>query len=133
MRVDIELALALATRRLPDLIHVPKRLRPARFRVGSRTLGRYNRFTDSLQLNARYLGVLDDEEAHELLDTVIHELLHANSSLLKQLRDTLLPHPDIYAEAKRRADALWGEFDLLRKANNKPQRLQREEREVSQK
>ena len=77
--------------------------------------GQYNRLTDTLCLNARYLGPLDDAEARDLLDTVIHELLHANSALWKQLRDTFLRHPDIYSDAKRRTDALLAEFNALRK------------------
>lgn len=114
MRADIDCALQLLKRTQPDLKHFPNRLKPARFRVGSRVLGRYNSFTDTLQLNARYLGVLDDREARDLIDTLIHELLHANSSRLKQLRDTFLAHPDIQAEAKRRTDALAEEFNALR-------------------
>lgn len=115
MRTDIDAALRLLKRTQSDLKRFPTRLRPARFRVGSVVLGQYNRFTDTLHLNARYLGPLDDAEAGELLDTLIHELLHANSPLLKQLRDTFLPHPDIYADAKLRAARLLAEFNTLRK------------------
>jgi hypothetical protein len=68
-----------------------------------------------MHLNARYLHELDDHAAHDLLDTIIHELLHANSSLWKQLRDTFFSHPDIYAEAHRRAEILADEFHSLRK------------------
>lgn len=79
-------------------------------------LGQYNAITHTLNLNARYSDTLDDIEARDLLDTVIHELLHANSSLLKQLRDTFLRHPDIYAEARRRTDILAAEFLASRSA-----------------
>jgi hypothetical protein len=115
MRNDIDLAIELVLRTQTDLKRIPKRLHPSRFRAHSRRLGQYNRFTDTMHLNERYLGELDDRAAHDLLDTVIHELLHANSSLLKQLRDTFFHHPDIYAEAHRRADLLVDEFHALRK------------------
>ncbi len=115
MKNDIDLALALVRRTQADLTRIPRRLRADRLRAQSCRLGQYNRFTDTLHLNERYMRELDDHTARDLLDTVIHELLHANSSLFKQLRDTFFAHPDIYAEAHRRAELLAEEFHSLRK------------------
>jgi hypothetical protein len=117
MKSDIDLALALVQRTQTDLIRIPRRLRADRFSAHSCRLGQYNRITDTMHLNERYLHELDYHAARDLLDTVIHELLHANSSLLKQIRDTFFSHPDIYAEAHRRTELLMDEFDLLRRKN----------------
>ena len=117
MKNDIDLALALVQRTQSDLTRIPRRLKADRFREHSCRLGQYNRLTDTMHLNARYLRELDDHAARDLLDTVIHELLHANSPLVKQLRDTFFPHPDIYAEAHRRTELLVDEFHLLRRKN----------------
>jgi hypothetical protein len=114
MKSDIDLALQLVRRTQTDLTRMPRRLKADRFRAHSCRLGQYNRFTDTMHLNERYLSELDDHAARDLLDTVIHELLHANSSLLKQIRDTFFPHPDIYAEAQRRTELLVNEFHALR-------------------
>jgi hypothetical protein len=118
MKSDIDLALELVQRTQTDLRRIPRRLRADRFRAHSCRLGQYNRLTDTMHLNERYLCELDDHAAHDLLDTVIHELLHANSSLLKQLRDTFFPHPDIYAEAHRRTQLIADEFHSLRRKNS---------------
>lgn len=117
MKTDIDLALELVQRTQTDLPRIPRRLKPDRFRAHSCRLGQYNRLTDTMHLNERYLCELDDHAARDLLDTVIHELLHANSSFLKQLRDTFFSHPDIYAEAHRRTEMLAEEFHLLRRKN----------------
>ena len=113
MRVDIHLALELVRSTQTDLTRFPRRLKVRRFRRAA-VAGLYNCFTDTLHLSERYLVELDDEQAADLLDTVIHELLHANAPLLKQMRDTFLPHPDIYAEAARRAAPLHAHFRALR-------------------
>ncbi|MCK7491230.1 MAG: hypothetical protein MZW92_05565 [Comamonadaceae bacterium] len=39
--------------------------------------------------------------ALDLLDTLLHELLHKHSGLLRQLRDTFRRHPDVCDEAAR--------------------------------
>ena len=120
MRRDIDLAIELVRRTQTDLPHFPKRLKLNRIHPQSTKLGQYNRLTDTMHLNARYLNELDDHLARDLLDTVIHELLHANSSLMKQLRDTFFHHPDVYAEAHRRAEVLVEEFNALREKMSSP-------------
>jgi hypothetical protein len=110
---DILLALELVRSTQSDLTRFPRHLKIRRFRRAA-IMGLYNRLTDTLHLSERYLGELDEESAADLLDTVIHELLHANASPLKQLRDTLLPHPDVYAEAARRAALLRQRFQIMR-------------------
>ncbi len=115
MQRDIDIAIELILRTQTDLARFPKRLKANRFRAHSRRLGQYNRITDTLHLNERYLHELDDHGARDLLDTLIHELLHANSSLIKQVRDTFFHHQDIYAEAHRRAEVLVEEFYEMRK------------------
>jgi len=113
MRADIQLALELVRSTQTDLVRFPKRLKVRRFRR-SAVVGFYNWLTDTLHLSERYLGKLDDEQAADLLDTVIHELLHVNTPLLKQMRDTFLPHPDIYTEAARRTASLHTRFRAMR-------------------
>lgn len=97
-RRDIDLALRLIADRLPHL-RQPRRLNPRAFAAGHPVLGQYRLLTDSLRLNARYLEHLDDMQALDLLDTLLHELLHKNSRLLRQVRDTFRPHPDIWHQA----------------------------------
>lgn len=99
----------LIAERLPNLQH-PRRLDPCAFAAGGRTLGQYRLLTDSLCLNARYLDDLDDPEALDLLDTLLHELLHRNSSWLRLLRDSFRRHPDIWLEAGRLRESLAPEF-----------------------
>lgn len=110
---DIELACELIALRLPQL-RQPARLCTERIKARSRCLGQYRYLSDTMRLHPRYLAKLDDECALELLDTVLHELLHKNSHPLMQLRDTLLPHPRIYEEAARLALALFSEYRALR-------------------
>lgn len=87
-------------------LHLPHLRLPARielrgFQARSRCLGQYRYLSDTLKLNERYLAQLDDAGALDLLDTLIHEALHKNSTWSKQLRDTVLRHPDIHREAAR--------------------------------
>jgi len=117
-RRDIELALALVAERLPHL-RQPRSIRPQAYAACHRTLGQYRLLSDTLRLNARYLADLDEAAAHSLLDTILHELLHKRSSWLRQLRDTLLPHPHIGAQAARLAAALAAEFALRRRCQQK--------------
>jgi hypothetical protein len=119
MRADIQLALELVRATQTDLTRFPKRLRVRRFRR-SAVAGFYNWITDTLHLSERYLGELDDDQAADLLDTIIHELLHVNTPLFKQMRDTFLPHPDIYAEAARRTASLRSRFRVMREQPSAP-------------
>lgn len=108
-RRDIDLALRLIADRLPYL-RQPRRLDPRAFTAGRRVLGQYRLLTDSLRLNARYLDELDELQALDLLDTLLHELLHKNSRLSRQLRDTFRPHPEIWLESSRLRQLLAAEF-----------------------
>lgn len=116
-QADIDLALQLISDRLPHLRH-PRRLDPCAFSEGSRVLGQYRLIGDRLLLNARYQNALTDRQALELLDTVLHELLHKNSPPLRQLRDTLLAHPRIWNEAARLSAHLAFEFLARRRVCN---------------
>lgn len=115
-RRDIDLALRLIADRLPDL-RQPRKLNPRAFAAGRKVLGQYRLLTDSLRLNARYLEHLDDMQALDLLDTLLHELLHRNSRLLRQIRDSFRPHPDIWHQAGFLRDSLADEFLALRRAS----------------
>ncbi|HWR88561.1 MAG TPA: hypothetical protein VN277_09095, partial [Acidiferrobacterales bacterium] len=97
---DIDLALALLRRQLPHL-RLPARIKSQGFPSHSRCLGQYRYLSDTLKLNERYLAPLDNAGALDLLDTLIHELLHKNSRWTRQVRDTLFRHPEIDAEAAR--------------------------------
>lgn len=116
-RRDIDLALSLIADRLPHLRH-PRRVDPCAFPAGRRVLGQYRLLSDCLRLNARYLEELDEIEALDLLDTLLHELLHKNSRLLRQVRDTFRPHPDIWCEAGRLCDFLADEFLARRRVDH---------------
>jgi hypothetical protein len=63
-------------------------------------LGQYRWHSDTLRLNPRYLARLSDDDALDLLDTLLHELLHKASPLWKQLRDSFRPHPEIWMRAE---------------------------------
>jgi len=97
---DIDLALALIDERLPHL-RQPRRVDRCGFPAAHRCLGQFRLLSDTLKLNARYLAPLDDSVALDLLDTLLHELLHKHSGLLRQLRDTFRRHPDVCDEAAR--------------------------------
>lgn len=112
---DIQLACELIALRLPAL-RQPARVCTRRIKAHSRCLGQYRYFSDTMRLHPCYLAELDDECALELLDTVLHEILHKNSHPLRQLRDTFLPHPDIYEEAARLARILAAEYRALRQS-----------------
>jgi hypothetical protein len=116
-RRDIDLALRLIAERLPHL-RQPRRLNPYAFSAGRRVLGQYRLLTDSLRLNARYLEDLDEMQALDLLDTLLHELLHKNSGLLRQVRDTFRPHPEIWCEAGRLRELLEDEFLARRRVDD---------------
>jgi hypothetical protein len=110
---DIRIACELIALRMPHL-RQPATICTRRIKIRSRCLGQYRFFSDTMRLHPRYLARLDEERALELLDTVLHEILHKNSSPLRQLRDTLFAHPGIYAEAARLARVLAAEFLAMR-------------------
>src|SRR5574343_749788 len=95
---DIDLALEVVRESLPHL-GIPRRLCTRKLPAGGRVLGQYRWHSDTLRLNPRYLAHLSDDDALDLLDTLLHELLHKASPLWKQLRDTFRPHPDIWQQA----------------------------------
>ena len=114
---DIDLALEIVRETLPHL-GIPRRLCTRKLPASGRVLGQYRWHSDTLRLNPRYLARLSDDDALDLLDTMVHELLHKASPLWKQLRDSFRPHPDIWLHcekivaevgpmylARRRADA----------------------------
>lgn len=111
---DIRIACDLIALRLPEL-RQPATICTRRIKRQSRCLGQYRYFSDTLRLNARYLGRLDDAQALDLLDTLLHEMLHKNSSPLRQLRDTFFAHPGVYAEAARLSRVLAAEFLAARR------------------
>ncbi len=108
-RQDIVLGLEIVAQRLPYL-RLPTRIHAQHYPCSSRVLGCFHWLTNTLLLNRRYLGELSEAQALDLLDTIIHEILHKNSSLLCQLKDSFCAHPDIYAEAARLCALLGDDF-----------------------
>ncbi|MDD2987947.1 MAG: hypothetical protein PHI64_03215 [Zoogloea sp.] len=98
-RRDIDLALEVVRAHLPEL-GIPKRLCTLRLPASGRVVGQYRWHSDTLRLNPRYLAPLSEADALDLLDTVLHELLHKASPLWKQLRDSFRHHPDIWRQAE---------------------------------
>ena len=94
---DIDTALDLVRETLPQL-GIPKHLCTRKLSPAGRVFGQYRWHSDTLRLNPRYLAHLSDD-ALDLLDTLLHELLHKASPLWKQLRDSFRPHPDIWRKA----------------------------------
>ena len=64
--------------------------------------GEYQYLKDTIKLNEKYQKELTDTQAADLLDTILHETLHANDPLLKQILDSLRDHPDIENETNSR-------------------------------
>ena len=102
---DIDLALELVRESLPHL-GIPKRLCTRKLSPSGRVFGQYRWHSDTLRLNPRYLARLSDDDALDLLDTLLHELLHKASPLWKQLRDSFRPHPEIWLRAETLAARL---------------------------
>lgn len=98
-RRDIDLALDVVREHLPDL-RIPRRLCTERLPTASRVLGQYRWHSDTLRLNPRYLNRLSDDDALDLLDTLLHELLHKASPVWQQVRDSFRPHPHIWQQAE---------------------------------
>lgn len=86
----------------------PRRWQLGAYPAESRICGRYIALTRTLKLNARYdAAPLSEALRRDLLDTVLHELLHAHQPWWRQWHDSLRPHPDVAAEAARLTAALW--------------------------
>lgn len=86
----------------------PRRWQLGAYPAESRICGRYIALTRTLKLNARYdADPLTEELRRDLLDTVLHELLHVHQPWWQQLRDSFRPHPEVAAEAARLTTALW--------------------------
>lgn len=68
--------------------------------------GEYQLIGDRIRLNQRYLEDLTDQQAADLLDTLMHETLHANDPFWKLLLDSFRDHPDIEKEAIRRSEEI---------------------------
>ncbi|MCK6393165.1 hypothetical protein [Zoogloea sp.] len=117
-RRDIDLALEVVQAHLPGL-GIPKRLCTRRLAASGRVVGQYRWHSDTLRLNPRYLAPLSEADALDLLDTVLHELLHKASPLWKQLRDSFRPHPDIWKQAEALAARL-GPAYLARRRGDDP-------------
>lgn len=115
---DIDLALDVVREHLPDL-GIPRRLCTRRLSSAGRVLGQYRWHSDTLRLNPRYLAPLSDDDALDLLDTVLHELLHKASPLWKQLRDSFRPHPDIWMKAEALAARLGPAYLARRRSAGK--------------
>ena len=99
-QLDIDLALDLVRESLPQL-GIPRRMCTRKLSPAGRVFGQYRWHSDTLRLNPRYLARLSDDDALDLLDTMIHELLHKASPLWKQLRDSFRPHPEIWLKAEK--------------------------------
>lgn len=86
----------------------PRRWQLTAYPAESRICGRYIALTRTLKLNARYdAEPLSEALRRDLLDTVLHELLHAHQPWWRQLRDSFRKHPDVAMEAARLTTALW--------------------------
>lgn len=112
---DIELALELIREALPQM-GIPKHLCTRSLSPVGRVFGQYRWHSDTLRLNPRYLARLSDNDALDLLDTVLHELLHKASPLWKQIRDSFRPHPDIWFKADDLARRLGPTYLARRRA-----------------
>lgn len=102
---DIDLALDIVRETLPHL-GIPRHLCTRKLSPAGRVLGQYRWHSDTLRLNPRYLARLSDDDALDLLDTLIHELLHKASPLWRQFRDSFRPHPEIWLKAASLASEL---------------------------
>jgi RHS repeat-associated protein len=106
--LDVAVAIEIVRRTQPDL-RFPSRVIPYSF--SGDYVGEYRYFGDYIRLHEKYYKKkLCDTEAEELLDTIIHEVLHANDSPFKQSHDTYNPHPDIGKEAQRRTSERISQF-----------------------
>lgn len=111
-RRDIDIAVRLIKETQADL-RFPANVEPSM--NGGKHVGTYSWWTDTIKLDRRYSGNLTDAEAADLLDTIIHEALHANDPVWKQLLDSFRKHPDIVDEAARRSGELLERYLLARR------------------
>ncbi len=111
---DISGALRAVKSNYPDL-KLPSRVE-IKFKKDDKWAGEYELLKDSMNLNERYLDDLSDSQAKDLLNTILEEVLHKDSSLLGQLYDTFIDyHPAISLEAERLTEAISAEFLKERK------------------
>jgi len=97
---DIDVAVELI-RRTQKGLRIPGSIDPSM--KSNENVGEYQLIGDRIRLNQRYLEELTDQQAADLLDTLMHEILHANDPPWKLLLDSFRDHPDIENEAIRRA------------------------------
>lgn len=109
---DIDVAVRIIKETQTDL-RFPKNVDPSM--KSDKYAGEYQMLTDTIKLNQNYLKELTDRQAADLLDTLLHETLHANDSAWKQLLDSFRDHPDIYNEADRRTKELLDRYLKERK------------------
>lgn len=106
---DLDTILALIRIECPSLTRRwPRHWQLDAYPATRRICGRYIALTRTVKLNVRYRAEpLSEALRRDLLDTVLHELLHAHQPWWRQLRDSFRPHPDVEDEAQRLAAALW--------------------------
>jgi RHS repeat-associated protein len=96
---DIDIAVKIIKETQKDL-KFPKSIAPS-YR-SDKYAGEYFYLTDTLKLNQNYLKKLTDKQAEDLLNTIVHELLHKKDPLWRQILDSFREHPDIEKETERR-------------------------------
>jgi RHS repeat-associated protein len=111
---DIDIAVEIIKETQKDL-RFPNTVDPSM--KSDKYAGEYQMLTDTIKLNENYLKDLTDTQAADLLDTLIHETLHANDSAWKLFLDSLRDHPDIYNEADRRTKEILDRYLNERKQN----------------
>ena len=107
---DIDLAFELVRKELSDL-RTPDGVRVADLWFNA--VGRTD-LLFGISVDDRYLADLNDTQALDLLDTIIHEVLHYNQDLLDLLTDTFFEHLDIYDRADELARKLFDKFQRRR-------------------
>ncbi len=111
---DIDIAVKIIKDTQKDL-RFPKHVDPSI--KSNKYAGQYTMVTDTIKLNLNYLKNLNDQQAADLLDTIIHETLHANDSMWKQLLDSFRDHPDIYNNAAQRTKEILNRYQKERRQN----------------
>jgi len=108
---DIDTAVAAVKGQLPNLRFPSSGPMPDLPRSGI-VAGTYNHSSDLMRVNERFLDVLSDFRANTLLNTVIHETLHANPGPGDPGQDR---HDWINPEANRLAKQLDADYQKARK------------------
>ena len=68
-----------------------------------------------IKIDKKYLGELNCGEAFQLLDTIIHEVIHTNSSWWELLKVKIGdPHQEVYQQAFELTNRLIEEFNNRR-------------------